>query len=156
VSIELSPVRPTLVAKGWLILISHAAALLIALPFVDRPVLTLIFFGANALAFGLLSLLTWRYVLKRVAVPPPVDAVIVAERFNTPRQAVSIVLSVGIVALAVTRLVSPALLGVGFGSAIGYLWGARKIRQFERDDGRQVLRRTGQRTKGEPYLYAGR
>jgi hypothetical protein len=148
--LELSPMRSTLAATGWFMLLSHGAGLLVTLPSDPRPAVTLGLFAANALLFGVLSLVGWRYALKRVVSPLPSGAVVVPERVATRRQVTSVLLGMVIVALAVTRVLTPAVLGIGFGGALGLLSGARKVKQFERDDGRQVLRKAGWRA-GDLY-----
>ena len=153
--LELAPIRSELVAAGWFGLLSHGAGLLVSLPFVDRQTLTLALFGVNVVLFGVLCLLGWRYGLKRVVAPPPPQAVLVPERLAAPRRVVFALVTMAVVVAVVAGLLNPSILGIGFGGAIGLLWSARKVGQFERDDGRRVFRRVGRRSSGEPYLFAG-
>ena len=153
--LELSPIRLELVAAGWFGLLSHGAGLLVSLPFVDRTTLTLALFGANVVLFGVLSLLAWRYALRRVVAPPPPQAVLVPERLASSRRVLPALATLAVIVAVVAGLLNPAILGIGFGGAIGLLWSARKVRRFERDDGRRVFRRVGRRSSGEPYLFAG-
>ncbi len=62
--------------------------------------------------------------------------------------------TVFIVALSVVGNFSASVLGVGLGSSFGSLWGARKIAEFERDDGRRVVRKVGPPGGGDFILYA--
>jgi hypothetical protein len=88
-----------------------------------------------------------------VVAPVPAGAVVVPGRVVSARLVGSILAAAITVALAVIGLVSPAVLGAGVGAEVGLLWRARKISQFEREDGRRVLRAVRRRW-GQPALYA--
>ncbi|HEV2125718.1 MAG TPA: hypothetical protein VGW38_23435 [Chloroflexota bacterium] len=75
-------------------------------------------------------------------------------QFPTRSIMIRVGLTVFIVALSVVGNLSPSVLGVGLGSSFGSLWGARKIAEFERDDGRRVVRKVGRVGSGDVILYA--
>jgi hypothetical protein len=152
-TVELSPAGRAFSVAGWAGLAFDTGGVLVALTFVRRPLAVLALFAANAALSAGISLATWRRGLRRVVAPVPSGAVVVPARFPTARLLGSVVTTVAMVALSAHGVVSPALLGAGVGAEVGLLWSARKIAEFERDDGRRVLRAT-RRRPGQPALYA--
>lgn len=151
--VELSPARPAFSLAGWVGLAFDLGAVMVALAFVSRSAAVLGLFVANALMSGAISLATWRRGLRRVVAPVPHGAVLVPGRYLTARLIGSVVATGTTLVLASTGVVSPAVLGAGVGAEVGLLWSAKKISEFERDDGRRVLRAT-RRRRGQPALYA--
>lgn len=151
--VELSPARPSFSVAGWVGLLFDVGSVLVAVALVRRPATMLGLFVLNAAVSAAIALATWRRGLRRVVAPVPGDAVVVPARFLTARLVGSVLGTGSTVALAVLGVVSPAVLGAGVGAEVGLLWSARKISQFERDDGRRVLRAV-RRRPGQPALYA--
>ncbi|MCA1703603.1 MAG: hypothetical protein LC808_10250 [Actinobacteria bacterium] len=152
--VELVPARARLLIQGWVTLSTHAVGLLVALPFADRPALTLGLFGGVAVLFAAISFAGHRYALRRVSVPPPLGAVKLRNRFPTATDVATAGIAVLIVGLSMFGIVSAAILGIGFGSSFATLWAASKIAEFERDSQQRVLRKVGPRFGGDPGLYA--
>jgi len=151
--VELAPARPSFSTAGWVGLAFDAGGVLVALVFVRHPASMLALFAANAAMSSAISLATWRRGLRRVVAPVPDRAVVVPARFASARLVASVVATATTLTLALAGLVSPAVLGAGVGAEVGLLWSARKISQFERQDGRRVLRATRRRWR-QPALYA--
>lgn len=151
--VELAPARAAFSLAGLVGLGFDVGGGLVALLFVSRPAPMLMLFAGNAILPGVVSLATWRRGLRRVVVPIPHRAVVVASGFPTARLVGSVLATVTTLGLSIAGVVSPAVLGAGVGAEVGLLWSAWKIREFERADGRQVLRATHRR-RGEPALYA--
>lgn len=153
VEVELAPARGAFSVAGWVGLAFDGAGLLGALFLVRRPMQLLGFFALNVALSGAISLATWRHGLRRVVAPIPHRAVVVPGRLLSARLVGSVVATTTTLALAYLGLLSPAVLGAGVGAEAGLLWSAWKISEFERDDGRRILRATHRR-RGEPALYA--
>lgn len=151
--VELSPVRAVFSVAGWVGLAFDIGGVLVALTFVRRPLAMLGLFVVNSSLSGAISLATWRRGLRRVVVPIPHGAIVIPARFPTARLLASVLTTGTLLALSFHGFVSPAVLGAGVGAEVGLLWSARKISEFERDDGRRVLRST-RRRRGQPALYA--
>lgn len=152
--IQLAPARASFSAAGWVGLVVDAGAIVAAVAVVSRPMTMLALVAANALVSAAIALATWRRGLRRVVAPVPPDAVVIPGRVVSARLVGSVVATAVTVTLVVLGVVSPAVLGAGVGAEVGLLWSARKISQFERDDGRRVLRAV-RRRRGQPALYAG-
>jgi hypothetical protein len=151
--IELAPARASFSAAGWVGLVFDVGAIAAALALVRRPPAMLALLVANAMVSAAIAVATWRRGLRRVVAPVPPGAVVLPGRFVSTRLVGSIVGTATTLTLAVLGIVSPAVLGAGIGAEVGLLWSARKISQFERDDGRRVLRAV-RRRPGQPALYA--
>jgi hypothetical protein len=151
--VELAPAHRAFSLAGWVGLAFDAAGLAVALFVVRRPVPMLGFFAVNGAVSAAISLVTWRRGLRRVVAPLPHRAVVVPGRFPGGRLAGSMFATATTLVLAGLGIVSPAVLGAGVGAEVGLLWSARKIGEFEREDGRRILRATRRRL-GEPALYA--
>lgn len=152
--IQLAPVRASFRTVGWVSGLAHAVGFLIALSATEPKSLTLIFFGIFTLFGAALSFAGHRHALRTVRAAPPVGGVIVPARFPARSIMIRVGLTVFIVALSVVGNLSASVLGVGLGSSFASLWGARKIAEFERDDGRRVVRKVGRVGSGDVILYA--
>lgn len=150
---ELVPARPRLLVHGWVSLSTHAVGFLVALPFAERPLLTLVFFVGFAVVGASLAFAGHRYALKRVSVPLPPGAAIVPARFPSAIDVATAGVTAAIVALSLFGILSAGFLGFGFGSSFAALWAASKIAEFERGGNRQVLRKVGPQVDGDPGLY---
>ncbi|MDQ6838522.1 MAG: hypothetical protein M3137_09395 [Actinomycetota bacterium] len=153
--VQLVPVRRRYLVVGWVSLSTHAPGFLVALPFAPRKVLALVLFGVLALLGACVTFAGNRYALKRVMVPPPPGAVVVPAPFPTLNVLATIGVTVLLVASSVMGRFSASILGIGFGSSFGLFWSAWKVAQFERDDGRRILREVGSWLDGASALYAG-
>ena len=151
--VELAPARPAFSTAGWVGLAFDVGGVAVALLFLREPASMLALFVANAVMSSAISLISWRRGLRRVVAPVPDRAVVVPARFASARLVGSVLATGTTLALAMAGLVSPAVLGAGVGAEVGLLWSARKISQFEREDGRRVLRATRRRWR-QPALYA--
>ena len=151
--VVLAPARPSFSVAGWVGLAFDVGALLLALLFVPRPWAVLGLFALNAAMSSAIALVTWRRGLRRVVAPVPERAVVVPPRFTTARLVGSVLATATTLGLSAAGVVSPAVLGAGVGAEVGLLWSAMKIAEFERTDGRRILRAT-RRRPGEPALYA--
>ncbi len=151
--VELAPARPAFSVAGWVGLAFDVGALLLALVFVRRPWAVLGLFVVNAAISGAVAVVTWRRGLRRVVAPIPDRAVLVPPRLATARLVGSVLATATTLGLSLAGVVSPAVLGSGVGAEVGLLWSAMKIADFERTDGRRILRAT-RRRRGEPALYA--
>lgn len=151
--VELTAVRVPFSVAGWVGLGLDAGAVLVALALVRRPVPVLGLFVLNATVSGAISLATWRRGLRRVAAPIPAGAVVIAPRVLSARLLGSVLATAAVLVLSIHGVVSPGVLGAGVGAEVGLLWSARKIGEFERRDGRRVVRAT-RRRRGQPALYA--
>jgi hypothetical protein len=151
--VELAPARAAFSAAGWVGLVFDVGAVAVAVAVLGGPVMTLGLLLANAVVSGALALAVWRRGLRRVVAPVPCNAVVVPGRFLSSRLVGSVLGTGSALTLVMLGVVSPAVLGAGVGAEVGLLWSARKIAQFERDDGRRVLRAV-RRRPGQPALYA--
>jgi pimeloyl-ACP methyl ester carboxylesterase len=151
--VELAAVRAPFSVAGWVGLGVDAGAVVAALALARRPAPVLGLFLLNATVSAAISLATWRRGLRRVVAPVPVGAVVIPARFLSARLLGSVLATVAVLALSIHGVVSPGVLGAGVGAEVGLLWSARKIGEFERRDGRQVVRAT-RRRRGQPALYA--
>jgi len=88
-------------------------------------------------------------------VPAPPGAVVVPAPFPTRNVLASIGVTVLFVVQSMMGRFSASILGLGFGSSFGLFWSAWKVAQFERDDGRRILREVGPWLGGGSSLYAG-
>jgi len=153
VRLELAAVRAPFSVAGWVGLGVDAGAVLAAAALVPRPVPVLGLFVLNAGVSGVASVAIWRRSLRRVVAPIPVGAVVIPSRFLSARLLGSVLATAAVLALSIRGVVSPGVLGAGVGAEVGLLWSARKIGEFERRDGRRVVRAT-RRRRGQPALYA--
>ena len=151
--VELAPVRGAFYVAGWVGLAFDIGAVAVAVLLVRHPAPMLEWFAANVTLSGAISLATWRRGLRRVVAPIPHGAVVVPGTVLSARLIGSVLATTTTMTLALLGLVSPAVLGAGVGAEVGLLWSAWKVGEFEREDGRRVLRATHRR-RGEPALYA--
>jgi len=151
--VELAPARAAFSVAGRVGLVVDTIGVLVAVFLVRKPLPMLGWFAANVALSGAISLMTWRRGLRRVVAPVPPLALVVPGRFGNARLVGSLLATATTLTLAVLGLVSPAVLGAGVGAEVGLLWSAWKIREFERDDGRRILRAVHRR-RGDPALYA--
>ena len=152
--IQLAPVRESFQTVGLVSGLANAVGFLLALPATEPKGLTVIFFGIFTLFGAALSFAAHRHALRTVRAPPPLGGVKVPAQFPTRSIMIRVGVTVFIVALSVVGNFSASVLGVGLGSSFGSLWGARKIAEFERDDGRRVVRKVGPPGGGDFILYA--
>jgi hypothetical protein len=153
--VHLVPVRSRYLALGSVGFLTYAVGFLVALPFARKVVLTLVLFGILTILGAAVSFAGYRKALKTVVVPPPPGAIIGPARFPTSSVLTIVGIAGAIVLASVVGTVGASVLGFGFGSSVPILWAARKVTQFERRDGRRILRTVGTRFRGEPGLYAG-
>jgi len=150
----LRPIKPDLTVRVWAGLLLNPLGLLIAWPSVrDRPA-TVVFFCGVAVLFGLPIQIAWHSGLKRVPPAPP-EAVVEERRLSRIRLAVSIGFPILITIWSLLGTQTPAVLGIGFGAALGSIGAVRKVGQFESTDGRWLARDPNAwRGGSRPALYA--
>jgi len=136
---RLRPIRPDLTFGVCAGLVLNPLGFLVALPSIRNRTATIVIFGGLAVLLGLPIHIGWLYGLKRV-VPAPPDAVAEERRLSRIRLAVSVASPVLITTWSRFGAQTPAILGVGFGAALGSMWAVRKVVQFETTDGRWLAR----------------
>ncbi|MDQ6946707.1 MAG: hypothetical protein M3256_10670 [Actinomycetota bacterium] len=141
--LELIPLRRGLLISASVEILTHVGGLAVTVPFYHRRSVTLVLgLGVGlAAATGLLSWLAWRTGLRRVVAPPPQEARIVSDAFPLRDVLWTLGWTSLLIVASLAHVLSPAFFGVGTGAGLAKLWSVRKIGEFERADGRRVLRR---------------
>ncbi|MGH9276811.1 MAG: hypothetical protein ACRD12_01680 [Acidimicrobiales bacterium] len=145
---ELTPLRPRLLASGGLNVAASTAGFAVGLALIDARATDIGLFVLTAGAAGGVSALLWRRRLRRVVTPPPDGAVVVPPRLRPWDALAPFVAAALILAMVGFEIVRPWVFGSGVGAGLADVWAATRV------DGR-VFRRVGWPKRGEPSLYAG-